>query len=402
MFPLLRSTVMFKNVEAKRVSIRLYKRMVSKCNHSKRIFSGIQPTGNVHLGNYLGAIRNWVQLQDSGENVLWSIVDMHSITLPHDPKELYESVLKITATLLACGIDPKRSILFQQSAIPMHAELCWVLGCITTLARLAHLPQFKEKSETLKNVPLGLYIYPVLQAADILLYRATHVPVGQDQVRHIQLAQDLAISFNKKFGDTFPIPHSLINDDASQRIKSLRDPLKKMSKSSLDSKSKIDIVDEPNRLLENIKKAVTDCTSEVTYEPEKRPGVANLISIHSMLTGKMPSQICLEAQGLDTGKYVHAFKISYFDFSWVYKRPSFFTCTNRYKLALADLIIEKLSPIREEFSKLIKEPAYLEQVLKGGREKATEIATNCWHQVRENVGFANNTYLNEKKCKKYN
>ncbi|XP_076621290.1 tryptophanyl-tRNA synthetase, mitochondrial [Colletes latitarsis] len=381
MFTLLKSSVAFKSVKYKGVSIKQYNRMVSKCN-SKRIFSGIQPTGNVHLGNYLGAIKKWVQLQDNGENVIWSIVDMHSITLPHNPKILYDNVLKMTATLLACGIDPKRSILFQQSTVPMHAELCWVLGCVTTLARLAHLPQFKEKSQTVKDVPLSIYIYPVLQAADILLYRATHVPVGKDQVQHIQLAQDLAITFNKKFGDTFPVPHSLVNDDASQRIKSLRDPLKKMSKSSMDQKSKIDILDEPNNLLEKIKKAVTDCTSEVTYEPEKRPGVTNLITIHSMLSGKMPNQICLEAKGLDTGKY---------------------------KLMLADFIIEALSPIRQEFSKLINEPTYLEQVLKDGTEKATEIATDCWYQVREKVGFVNHaSRVNNKQVienlfnKKYN
>ncbi|XP_076238779.1 tryptophanyl-tRNA synthetase, mitochondrial isoform X2 [Calliopsis andreniformis] len=367
MFTSIRNIVIFRSIKYTRVYIREYSQEIFKSNYPKRIFSGIQPTGTIHLGNYLGAIQKWVQLQDSGENVIWSIVDMHSITLSH---ELYENVLKMTATLLACGIDPKKSILFQQSTVPMHTELCWVLGCITTLARLARLPQFKEKSEKLKNVPLGLYIYPILQAADILLYRATHVPVGQDQQQHIQLAQELAISFNNKFGDTFPIPHSLINDNASQRIRSLRDPSKKMSKSSTDSKSKIQVLDEPDILLERLKKAITDCTSEVTYEPEKRPGIANLIAIHSMLTGKTPNQICLEVQGLDTGKY---------------------------KLLLADVVIEKLSPIREEFSKLIKEPMYLREVLQDGTEKATEIATDCWHQVRNHVGFGNDIlYLNTK------
>ncbi|KZC06102.1 Tryptophan--tRNA ligase, mitochondrial [Dufourea novaeangliae] len=290
---------------------------------------------------------------------------MHSITLPNDHKELYNNTLRMTATLLACGIDPRKSILFQQSTVPMHAELCWVLGCITTLPRLAHLPQFKEKSETLKNVPLGLFIYPVLQAADILLYRATHVPVGQDQVQHIQLAQELAFSFNNKFGNVFLVPHKLVNDDASQRIKSLRDPSKKMSKSSKDPKSRINILDEPSILLGRIKKAITDFTSEITYEPDKRPGVANLITIHSMLTGKIPQEICLEMQGLDTGKY---------------------------KLLLADLIIEKLSPIREEFSKLIKEPAYLREVLRDGKEKAAEIAEDSWRGVRDKVGFGNDAF----------
>nr|XP_003707551.2 PREDICTED: tryptophan--tRNA ligase, mitochondrial [Megachile rotundata] len=363
MFTKLKNINKFKNTSFNHVHIREYNRKGSKINYPRRIFSAIQPSGNVHLGNYFGAIQKWVELQNNGEDVLWSIADLHSITLDHDPKRLYDNVLTMCATLLACGINPEKSILFQQSTVAMHTQLCWVLGCITTLARLAHLPQFKEKSETLKNVPLGLYIYPVLQAADILLYRATHVPVGQDQVQHIQLAQDLAAIFNKKYGDTFPIPHSLVNENASQRIKSLRDPLKKMSKSDKNQKSKIDILDEPDILLEKVKKAVTDCTSEVTYEPEKRPGVSNLVIIHSMLTRKTPAQVCLEAQGLDTGKY---------------------------KLMLADLLIQELTPIREEFSRLIKEQSYLEEILRNGTDKATEIANECWSQVQKYVGFENN------------
>ncbi|CAK9806654.1 Tryptophan--tRNA ligase, mitochondrial [Anthophora plagiata] len=362
MFKRFKSIITVQRIGFKRVTIREYNRKASKTDYPKRIFSGIQPTGNLHLGNYLGVIQKWIQLQDNGENVVFSIVDMHSITLPHDPKELYDNVLKMTATLLACGIDPKKSILFQQSTIPMHAQFCWVLACTTTMARLAHLPQFKEKSETLKNVPVSLYIYPILQAADILLYKATHVPVGQDQVQHIQLAQDLAVKFNKTFGDTFPVPHSLVNENASQRIKSLRDPSKKMSKSSNDPKSRLDILDKPDTLMKKIKIAVTDFTSKVTYEPETRPGVSNLVTIHSMLTGKSPNQICSEVEELDTGKY---------------------------KLVLADLIIEKLTPIQEEFSKLIKEPAYLQEVLQDGREKAMDIASDCWHEIQHKIGYTN-------------
>lgn len=339
-----------------------YSQKVSKSDYPKRIFSGIQPTGNLHLGNYLGAIQKWVQLQDSGENVIWSIVDMHSTTLPHDPKELNDNIFKMTATLLACGIDPNKSILFQQSTVDTHAQLSWILGCLTTLARLARLPQFKEKSQTLKDVPLSLYIYPVLQSADILLYKATHVPVGQDQVQHIQFAQELAIKFNKRFGNTFPVPHSLVNENASQRIKSLRDPSKKMSKSDQNPKSRLDILDKPEVLATKIKKAVTDCISKVTYEPETRPGVANLVIIHSMLSGKSPNQICSEVEELDTGKY---------------------------KLVVADLVIEKLTPIREKFSRLIKEPVYLQEILKSGTERATDIASDCWCEVQNKIGFKN-------------
>ncbi|KAL6255120.1 hypothetical protein P5V15_013450 [Pogonomyrmex californicus] len=341
----------------------------SQIKYPKRIFSGIQPTGSIHLGNYFGAIRRWVELQNSGETMICSIADLHSITLPQNPQKLKENTMLMTATLIACGIDLKRTILFQQSKVSMHAELCWILSCITTMARLAHLPQFKEKSEFLKNVPLGLYIYPVLQAADVLLYKATHVPVGQDQAQHIQLAQDLAQIFNRQFGQTFPIPHTLISDGPSQRIKSLRDPMKKMSKSHTDSKSRINILDEPDVLLEKMKKALTDFTSEVTYESEKRPGVTNLIDIHSLLTGKTPEEICKEATGLNTGQY---------------------------KLVLADIMIEKLSPIREDILRLIKEPIYLDEVLKEGAERATELATKCWTEVTKKV-FGNDMIQDMKK-----
>ncbi|XP_043789778.1 tryptophan--tRNA ligase, mitochondrial isoform X1 [Apis laboriosa] len=361
MFKTIKNIHSFQRINSKYILIKKYSQKVSKY-YPKRIFSGIQPTGNLHLGNYLGAIQKWIQFQNNGENVIWSIVDMHAITLSHDPKVLNDNIFKMTATLLACGIDPKKSILFQQSTVPMHTQLSWILGCLSTQARLTRLPQYKEKSQTLKVIPLSLYIYPVLQAADILLYKATHVPVGQDQVQHIQLAQELAIKFNKKFGDTFPVPHSLVNENASQRIKSLRNPLKKMSKSEKDSRNRLDLLDEPDILLEKIKKAVTDCTSKVTYEPETRPGVSNLVIIHSMLSGKSKDQICSEVEELDTGKY---------------------------KLMLADFIIEKLTPIRKEYSKLIKDPMYLEEILKNGTEKAIEIANDCWYDVRNKIGFEN-------------
>ncbi|KAG7199586.1 hypothetical protein KM043_014192 [Ampulex compressa] len=343
--------------------LRTFTKEFQEKDYPKQIYSGIQPTGIVHLGNYLGAIQKWVCLQDSGEQVIWSIADLHSITVPQEPKKLQENILNMVAMLIACGIDPKRSILFQQSTVPMHTELCWILGCNTTMARLGHLPQYKEKIKTETTISLGLYIYPVLQAADILLYKATHVPVGQDQVQHIQLAQSLAMTFNKKYGDTFPVPQALINDDLSQRIKSLRDPSKKMSKSSKNKKATLNILDSPDILLMKIKKAVTDFTSEVTYDPEKRPGVANLIIIHSLLTNKTPAVICAESQGLDTGEY---------------------------KLVLADVVIEKLKSIRERYLQLIKEPAYLEETLKQGTDSAMEIATDCWHTVRNKVGFSNN------------
>ncbi|KYN08500.1 Tryptophanyl-tRNA synthetase, mitochondrial [Cyphomyrmex costatus] len=326
---------------AKSEGLRKCSNQATQIEYPKRIFSGIQPTGSVHLGNYFGAIRRWVELQNSGEAVLCCIADLHSITLPQNPQKLRENTLLMTATLIACGVDYKRSILFQQSTVSMHTELCWILSSITTMARLAHLPQFKEKSESLKNVPLGL---------------ATHVPVGQDQSQHIQLAQDLVQIFNRQFGQTFPVPHTLIS--GNQRIKSLRDPMKKMSKSHTDSKSRLNLLDEPDILLNKVKKALTDFTSEVTYDSEKRPGITNLINIHSLFTGKTPEEICEETVGLNTGQY---------------------------KLKVADVVIEKLSPIRKDILRLTREPAYLDEILKEGTERAMELATSCWTEVTEKV-----------------
>lgn len=265
--------------------------------------SGIQPTGVVHLGNYLGAIQRWCDIQNTGENVSYFLADLHSITLPQDPTELRHNILQMTATLLACGIDPHKSTLFLQSSVKQHTELGWIFSCLTTMARLAHLPQYKEKSAKVKEIPLGLFVYPVLQAADILMYKATHVPVGEDQVQQLQLAQHLANVFNFRFGETFPICHGVIADDPSSRIKSLRDPTKKMSKSDADPKSRIMLTDTPDQLLEKVKKALTDFKSAVTYDPIERPGVANLLIIHSLMSnGRSVQELCDEAKGMDTGK----------------------------------------------------------------------------------------------------
>lgn len=328
--------------------------------YTARVFSGIQPTGSIHLGNYLGAISQWVKLQKQNENLILSIVDLHSITLPHDPKKLSSNILELTATLLGCGLDPSKIILFQQSTVPAHAELCWCLGCISTMARLAHLPQYKEKSASLKNIPLGLFVYPVLQAADILSYKATHVPVGEDQVQQIQLCQELARIFNHRFGETFPIPHTVITSSEYGRIRSLRDPSKKMSKSDPDEKSRICLTDSPDTIVKNIKKAVTDFTSEVTYDLDNRPGVSNLISIHSFVTGKSIDEICREAENIDTGKY---------------------------KLVVADAVVAYIQPIQERISQLLNDQGYLLGVLADGTEKASVIANTTLKEVHEKLGL---------------
>lgn len=326
----------------------------------RKIFSGIQPTGSIHVGNYFGAVKNWVELQNKGEDVTYCIVDHHSITAQQSDK-LKSTTRNTAATLLACGIDPKKATFFLQSSVPQHTELCWILGCLTTMARLSHLPQYKEKSMNMKEIPLGLFIYPVLQAADILLYKATHVPVGEDQLQHLQLAHHLANIFNFKFGTTFPKCHSIVVSDAS-RLKSLRDPTKKMSKSDPDVKSCVFLSDSPKKMTEKIKKAVTDFTSEVTFDPESRPGVSNLINLHSLITGLSPSEICDKYNDIDTGKY---------------------------KLKVAESLVEHLHPISLKMQEYNQNPEYIDSVLKEGTEKATLIAERTLSEVKERMGFLN-------------
>lgn len=339
------------------------------CNRSsadgpfkKTIFSGIQPTGVLHLGNYFGAVRNWVELQEAGEDVIFCVVDLHSITLPQDPKTLHSQIITMAASLIACGIDPSKAILFQQSKVSEHSQLNWVLGCLTTMARLGHLPQFKEKSESMKEIPLGLYVYPVLQSADILLYHATHVPVGDDQRQHIQLAAHLARVFNNKFGSTFTLPRSMVYDDTTSRIRSLRQPSKKMSKSEVDPRSRIVLTDTPEIIKEKFKKAVTDCTSAVYYDAENRPGVSNIMTIHSSITGQSYDQIARECEGMETSEY---------------------------KLMVADVVIEHLNPIRSTYEDLLSDKGNINQILENGAERAKKIAHKTWEEVKLKVGLSN-------------
>ncbi|XP_052860504.1 tryptophan--tRNA ligase, mitochondrial [Anopheles cruzii] len=323
----------------------------------RKVFSGVQPTGALHIGNYLGAVKRWVELQEAGEDVTYCIVDLHSMTLPPEPEALRHNTLQMTATLLACGIDPSKSTLFLQSAVPQHAELSWILGCLTTMARLTHLPQYKEKSANMKEIPLGLYLYPVLQAADIMLYKATHVPVGEDQIQQLQLAQSLSRAFNNKYGRTFPFCETLVNDGS--RLKSLRDPAKKMSKSDPDPKSCIMLIDSPDAVLEKIKKSVTDFRSEVTFEPQERPGVSNLVTIHSLVSGKTVDEICREAVGKNTGQY---------------------------KLVVAEALIEHLRPIRERLERYTRNVGYLASVIEQGSERARAVAEVTIDEVKEKIG----------------
>ncbi|KAH8239561.1 hypothetical protein KR032_005538 [Drosophila birchii] len=331
-----------------------------KQNWPRKVFSGIQPTGSLHLGNYLGAVRQWIQLQNAKEDVTVCIVDMHSITMPHNPPLLRENIFIMAATLLACGIDPAKSTLFVQSAVPEHAEFNWILSSLTTMPRLAQLPQFREKSRLVKDIPLGLYVYPVLQAADIMLYKATHVPVGADQLQHIQLAQHLARTYNGRYGETFPVCHAIIEDGEASRVLSLRDPSKKMSKSDGNPKATINLADSPDQIAQKIKKAVTDFTSDISYHPGKRPGVSNLVNIHSQVTGQTIKSVVDEARTLDTAKY---------------------------KERVAEAVVEHLRPIREQIQHHLAKRSDMIYLLEAGAERARQQAQRTLDDVKQRLGL---------------
>ncbi|XP_019131096.2 tryptophan--tRNA ligase, mitochondrial [Larimichthys crocea] len=323
-----------------------------------RVFSGIQPTGVPHLGNYLGALENWVALQNQYPSILYSIVDLHSITQPQDPAQLRGNILDMTASLLACGVDPERAILFQQSQVSEHAELSWILGCLTSMPRLRHLPQWKMKSKLKNEGSVGLFTYPVLQAADILLYKSTHVPVGEDQIQHLELAQDLARIFNNRYGNLFPEPSALLS--STRKVKSLRDPSAKMSKSDPQAMATINITDSPDDIALKVRRAVTDFTSEVTFDPETRPGVSNLVTIHAAMAMINVEEALSQARGLDTGAY---------------------------KKLVTEAVVQRLTPIREEIERLRSDHAHLEGVLAQGTRRARELAAPVLREVRQRVGF---------------
>ena len=332
----------------------------------KRIFSGIQPTGNLHLGNYLGAIKNWVSLQEDIASV-FSVVDMHAITVPQDPKKLKASIYEVTASIIASGIDIKKSILFNQSSVKEHAELAWILNCVCRIGWLNRMTQFKEKAgKNKENATIGLYNYPVLMAADILLYRATHVPVGDDQKQHIELTRDIASSFNNMFTkeqelDFFYLPEPQILGTAT-RIMSLRDGTKKMSKSDASEGSRINLTDTKEEISNKIKKAKTDPEPlpETIQELEVRPEAFNLINIYSSLSNQTIEKTLIEFSGQG---------FSYF------------------KPKLIDLTIDKILPISIEMKHLLKDTKEIDKILKVGSEKARDIAEPVLKDVKNLVGF---------------
>ncbi len=325
-----------------------------------RVFSGVQPTGNLHLGNYLGAIRHWVRLQDSHE-CLYGIMDLHAITVPQDPAALRNATREVAAALIASGIDTQKSLLFPQSAVSVHAELAWILGCHTPLGWLNRMTQFKEKAGKQRdNAALGLYSYPVLMAADILGYKATHVPVGEDQKQHLELARDIAGAFNRAYSvDYFPEPEPLILGEAT-RVMSLRDGRNKMSKSDASDMSRINLTDDADAIANKFKKAKTDLIEGIAYDPENRPEVANLLNIYAALSDKPRKAI--EAQ---------------------YASSNF----SQFKKDLTDLAVARLSPLTAKMRVLLDDPANIDSFLQVGAEKAAEMAGRHLGEIKDIVGF---------------
>jgi len=327
-----------------------------------RIFSGVQPTGSLHLGNYLGAIRNWARLQDEFE-AIYCVVDLHAVTAPHDPKELSRATREVTAGLIASGIDPARSIIFNQSTVPEHAELSWLFNCVARLGWLNRMTQFKEKAgKNREQASVGLYAYPVLMAADILAYKATHVPVGEDQKQHLELTRDIAQSFNSTYGvDFFPLPEPQIFGSAT-RVMSLRDGTKKMSKSDESDYSRINMTDGADEIAQKIRKARTDPDPlpESTDGLAERPEALNLVSIYAALEDIELDQVIQEYQG-----------------------QGFST----FKKALADLAVVRLGPVGNEMKRLTAESGEIDKVLADGTERAAQLSSPIVAEVREIMGF---------------
>ena len=340
--------------------------------HQERVFSGVQPTGNLHLGNYLGAITKFVALQESHE-CLYCVVDLHAITVWQDPKELAGNIREVTAAFIASGIDPKKQIIFNQSQVSGHAELAWVLNCVARMGWLNRMTQFKEKAGKHKeNASVGLFTYPNLMAADILLYHATHVPVGEDQKQHLELARDIAQKFNVDFGDTikeagfeegifFPQPEPLIQGPAT-RVMSLRDGTKKMSKSDPSEMSRITMTDDADTIAKKIRKAKTDpdALPSETDGLTDRPEANNLVGIYAALKGVSKEDVLKEHGGAQFSSF---------------------------KPALAELAVEKVSPIATEMHRLLDDPTELDNILKDGAARARDIAEPIMQKTKEIVGF---------------
>ena len=331
---------------------------------SKLVFSGVQPTGNLHLGNYLGAVKRFVELQDANAMCIYCLVDLHAITNWQDPKELRQNTIEVTAAFLACGLRQENSIIFNQSQVSTHTELAWIFNCVARIGWLNRMTQFKEKAgKNRENASLGLYCYPTLMAADILAYHATHVPVGEDQKQHLELTRDIATKFNNDFHTPgfFPIPEPIIEGTAT-RIMSLRDGTKKMSKSEASEMSRINLTDDSDSIRKKIQKAKTD-PFEIPSEKEElvnRPEAENLLGIYATLADQSIEKTLEQFSGSDFKKL---------------------------KDDLSDILISELDPINKEIKKLLNEEAYIIEILRMGSEKADDISQPILQKTREIVGF---------------
>ncbi len=323
-----------------------------------RIFSGIQPTGKLHIGNYLGAINQWLELQAENE-CIFCIVDLHALTVPYDPKTLQELILEKAVIYLAAGINPEKSIIFVQSHVKEHSELAWLLNTITPLGDLSRMTQYKEKAKKFKkNLNAGLLDYPVLMAADILLYKTETVPVGEDQKQHVELARTIARKFNQRFGETFKIPEAKL-PKLGARIMSLKDPKRKMSKSD-PPESQIGLFDEPEEIRKKIMAAVTDTGKVVKYDPVKKAGISNLLTIYSLFSGKTVKE--MEKKFKEKG-YAN------------------------FKKSLSDLLIDSLEPFRRKKKELLTREVYVKEILSQGARRAQTIAQSTMQEVKKKMGL---------------
>ena len=325
-----------------------------------RVLSGIQPTGEVHLGNYIGALRHWASDQYEHES-LYVIVDLHAITIPQEPERLRAATLDLAAILLAVGIDPDHATLFVQSHVPEHTELAWILNCVATFGELRRMTQFKDKASKQREASLsvGYFDYPVLQAADILIYRADRVPVGEDQRQHLELTRDIGQRFNARFGDTFVIPEAAI-PKLGARIMDLQNPTAKMSKSADSPQGTIRLTDPPDAIAKKIKVAVTDSGREVVFDPKEKPAIANLLTILSVATGRSTSELEAELEGK-----------GYADL----------------KKVVAEALIDFLAPIQDRYTELLSDPGEILRLLETGAGKAQRLARQTMESVYERVGF---------------
>ena len=330
---------------------------MSENQRKKRVFSGVQPTGNIHLGNYLGALRQFVELQED-HDCIFCIVDEHAITVPQDPKELRSHILDVASLYLAIGVDPKQSIIFVQSDVPAHAELSWILTCNSYTGELFRMTQFKSKSQNKESAPAGLLMYPVLMAADILLYDTDVVPVGNDQKQHIELARDIATRVNNTRKKTFVVPEGRFMKEGA-RVMALDDPTQKMSKSAENIHSRISLLDDENKIKKSIMKSTTDSEGIIKFDVANKPGISNLLSIYSVLSGKTIDQLVAEYDGKGYGDF---------------------------KKDLVEVTVESLAPIKERFNE-IRNSEELIDILKDGAERANSIATRTLQRVKDVYGL---------------